>query len=154
MKLTEILTEELIIPHLRAGDKSKALEEMTNLLCEKKLAPDGGQVLKALLEREKLGSTGIGFNVAIPHAKVKDIQNMAVIFGRSPKGIEFDSLDQQPVHLICLLIAPENSIGTHIKALARISRLLKDENFRKELMRASDQSEIFGLIRSKDDELN
>lgn len=154
MKLTEILTEEFVIPHLQAGDKSKALEEMANLLHEKNLVQDGGQVLKALLEREKLGSTGIGFNVAIPHAKVKDIQNMAVVFGRSPKGIEFDSLDQQPVHLICLLIAPENSIGTHIKALARISRLLKDENFRKDLMRASDQSEIFELIRSKDDGLN
>ena len=154
MKLTEILTEEFVIPHLRAGDKSKALEEMANLLYEKKLVQDGGQVLKALLEREKLGSTGIGFNVAIPHAKVKDIQNIVVVFGRSPKGIEFDSLDQQPVHLICLLIAPENSIGTHIKALARISRLLKDENFRKDLMRASDQAEIFRLIRSKDDGLN
>lgn len=154
MMLTDILTEDLVLPDLQAGGKADVLDEMASALCGKGIVQDGQSVLKALLEREKLGSTGIGFNVAIPHAKVKEAKDIVVVFGRSVKGIEFDSLDQKPVHLICLLIAPENSIGTHIKALARISRLLKDENFRKELMKSSNRESMYGLIKSKDDGLN
>ncbi len=154
MKLTEILTEDLVVPDLVSAEKEAVLDEMAEILRDKSLVANGGSVLKALLEREKLGSTGIGFNVAIPHAKVQDIKSMTAVFGRSIKGIEFDSLDKQPVHLIFLLIAPENSIGTHIKALARISRLLKDENLRNDLMKASDRVGMYKIIRSKDDELN
>ena len=82
-------------------------------------------LLVALIEREKLGSTGIGENVAIPHAKLEEVNSIVTFFGRSQKGVEFDSLDQKPVHFICLVIAPINSTGLHLKALARISRLLK-----------------------------
>ncbi|MBI5185144.1 MAG: PTS sugar transporter subunit IIA [Nitrospinae bacterium] len=154
MKLTDILTEDLVIPDLQAAGKSQVLEEMASALRGISFVHDSGSILKALLEREKLGSTGIGFNVAIPHAKVKEAKDIAAVFGRSVKGIDFDSLDQKPVHLICLLIAPEDSVGTHIKALARISRLLKDENFRKDLMKASSRAEMYEMIKSKDEGLN
>lgn len=153
MKLTDILTEELVIPELKSGAKSGVLDEMTEYLRDKKVIIEENGVLQALLDREKLGSTGIGFNVAIPHAKVKQVKNITVLFGRSRAGIDFDSLDQEPVHLICLLVAPENSVGTHIKALARISRLLKDENLRQSLMKAGSSAEIYGIIQSRDDEL-
>jgi len=153
MKLTEILNEDLVISNLQSDEKTGVLDEMTRFMQEKNLINDREVVLNALIERENLGSTGIGFNVAIPHAKVKEIQKMTAVFGRSTKGIEFDSLDQEPVHLICLLIAPENSTGPHIKALARISRLLKDDSLRNDLMKASDSSEMFKITKLKDDGL-
>jgi PTS system nitrogen regulatory IIA component len=103
------------------------------------------------LEREKLGSTGIGDGIAIPHGKMKGIEELVTSFGRSIKGVDFESIDNKPTHLFFLLVAPENSAGVHLKALARISRLLKDSGFRNRLMEASDRQDLFRIIAEEDE---
>jgi PTS system nitrogen regulatory IIA component len=104
------------------------------------------QVLDILLQREKLGSTGIGDGVAIPHGKLGTLQDIVLAFGRSREGVAFDSIDGRPVHLFFLLLAPENSAGQHLKALAKISKMLKVGNFRKKLMEAKSKNDIYKVI--------
>ena len=109
-------------------------------------------MLHVLLERERLGSTGIGDGIAIPHGKLSGLEEMVVSFGRSREGIAFEAMDGKPVHLFFLLMAPENSAGQHLKALAKISRMLKDANFRKSLLEAKMHEDLFRIIAAKDDE--
>ncbi len=108
------------------------------------------EILHILLEREELGSTGIGDGIAIPHGKSPNITQIISGFGLSKTGIEFDSLDGKPAYLFFLLVAPENSVGIHLKMLARISRLLKNTDFRNKLLHANSQSEIYQIISQED----
>ena len=103
-----------------------------------------------MIEREKLGSTGIGENVAIPHAKLDNIDTITTLFARSEKGVEFESLDKKPVHFICLVIAPANSTGLHLKVLARISRLLKNSALRDAILCANDVDQIYSLLTEEE----
>ncbi len=146
MKISELLNSQAIVADLKAKDKSKALGELTDALiaCEPSLSRDN--VLAVLLEREKLGSTGIGDGVAIPHGKLSGIPELKLVFGRSIGGVDFESMDGQLAHLFFLLIAPEESVGVHLKTLARISKLLKDPAVRQKLMAAEGQDEIFQVI--------
>ena len=109
------------------------------------------KLLRILKEREKLGSTGIGDGFAIPHGKSKFIDQMIISFGRSRAGIPFDSLDGKPAHYFFVLIAPENSAGDHLKALAKISRFLKNSLFKESLAKAESQAELQKLIQDQDD---
>ena len=109
-------------------------------------------MLHVLLDREKLGSTGIGDGIAIPHGKLAGLEEMVVAFGRSRSGIAFEAMDGKPVHLFFLLMAPENSAGQHLKVLAKISRMLKDAGFRKNLLEAKTHDDLVRLISEKDDE--
>jgi PTS system nitrogen regulatory IIA component len=109
-------------------------------------------LVEVLLERERLGSTGIGDGIAIPHGKIKDLDELILSFGRSTQGIEFDSMDGRPTHLFFLLIAPENSAGIHLRALAKISRLLKSAHFRQRLLEAGTVEELFLVIQEEDKE--
>jgi nitrogen PTS system EIIA component len=104
-----------------------------------------------LQQREKLGSTGIGEGVAIPHGKIPDLNELVVAFGRSKKGITFDAIDGKPVNLFFMLLAPENSTGQHLKALARISKMLKTPNFRKKLIDAKTTSDLYKAIVEQDE---
>jgi PTS system nitrogen regulatory IIA component len=113
---------------------------------------DLSKLMEVLVEREKLGSTGIGDGIAIPHGKMVGLGELMLSFGRSRAGVDFDSLDGKPAHLFFLVVAPDNSAGTHLKALARISRLLKSNAVRQELMEASDAREIYEIIESQDEE--
>ena len=113
---------------------------------------DPEAMLHVLLEREKLGSTGIGDGIAIPHGKLAGLDEMVVAFGRSREGIDFEAMDGKPVHLFFLLMAPENSAGQHLKALAKISRMLKDAGFRKNLLEAKTHDDLVRIIAEKDDE--
>ncbi|NOR10547.1 MAG: PTS sugar transporter subunit IIA, partial [Desulfovibrionaceae bacterium] len=131
MKMLDILDRECIIPELRSRTKKEVLEELTGALLNCKADLDKEALVEVLLEREQLGSTGIGDGIAIPHGKVPDLDELIVSFGRSTPGIEFDSMDGRPTHLFFLLIAPENSAGVHLRALAKISRLLKSAHFRQ-----------------------
>ncbi|MDH3899144.1 MAG: PTS sugar transporter subunit IIA, partial [Deltaproteobacteria bacterium] len=124
MKILDILDKECIIPELRSRTKREVLEELTGALLNFKANLDKEALVEVLLERERLGSTGIGDGIAIPHGKVQDLDELVLSFGRSSQGIEFDSMDGRPTHLFFLLIAPENSAGIHLRALAKISRLL------------------------------
>lgn len=146
MKISEILNKDLLIPNLQSKNKKGVLEELASVLVGQKKLPDLDRVVEVLLDREKLGSTGIGDGIAIPHGKIKDLGGVVASFGRSREGVDFESIDQKPTHLFFLLVAPENSAGVHLKALARISRLLKDPNFRKRLMEAGNEEELFQII--------
>jgi PTS system nitrogen regulatory IIA component len=151
MKITDILDETSIIQNLQSTSKKGVLEELSSVLVEGEKLPDRDKVVEVLLDREKLGSTGIGDGIAIPHGKMKGIKDLVTSFGRSTKGINFESIDNKPTYLFFLLVAPENSAGIHLKALARISRLLKDTSFRHRLMEAKDRQDLFRIIAEEDE---
>jgi len=153
MKLSEILTPECIISDLKAHDKKGALEELSGIITAQEPSLNKGYLLQVLLERERLGSTGIGEGIALPHGKVRKLDRLLVSFGRSLEGLSFDSIDEQPVYLFFLLVAPENSAGAHLQALAKISRFLKDNRFRQRLMDAKSSEEIYNIIVEKDEEI-
>ena len=150
MKLTEILKKEFTIANLKRKDKAGILQELTDFLQSNGAIRDTEALHSALVDRERLGSTGIGENVAIPHAKSDEIDQILTVFGRSVEGIDFDSLDQKPVHFVCLVLAPTNSTGQHLKALARISRLLKVESLRENILKAPDQDTIYSILAEED----
>ncbi|HQO65059.1 MAG TPA: PTS sugar transporter subunit IIA, partial [Syntrophorhabdus sp.] len=108
------------------------------------------EVVNVIFEREKLGSTGIGDGVAIPHGKLKGIRRIICVFGRSLHGVDFDSIDQKPAHIFFLLLAPENSASLHLKMLSRISKLLRDPSFRKRLMELADAHDIYRSVVEED----
>lgn len=151
MKLLDFLHKERMVPRLNARDKQGVLAELTEVLVSTGTIRSGREAVQVLLEREKLGSTGIGEGIAIPHGKLKELKDVVAVFGRSPDGVDFDSMDGAPVHLFFLLMAPENSASTHLKALARISRLLKDRGFREELLQAENQDVLFEIVSREDE---
>jgi PTS system nitrogen regulatory IIA component len=150
MRLTDVLKKEYVIPDLKAGDKDAILQEMVMYLSGKEAGLDRDKLFEALLERERLGTTGIGHGVALPHGKLKGFKKIMVCFGRSRKGVDFRSMDKLPVHLFFLIIAPENSAAAHLKLLACLSRLLKNQDFRDRLMRTKTSSDIYRLIVEAD----
>ena len=153
MKINEILTLETILVEVKANNKENSIKELAGFLCKNHAIADKSELVRVLLEREKLGSTGIGENVAIPHAKMKGLNQIIAAFGISKNGVEFDSLDQKPVNFIFLLLAPENATGIHLKALARISRLLKNQEFKSKLLNASNREDIYNIILNEDSKL-
>lgn len=150
MKISEILNKDLLILDLQSKNKKGVLEELAAVLVDQGKLSDLERVVEVLLDREKLGSTGIGDGIAIPHGKIKDLGGVVASFGRSRAGVDFESIDQKSTHLFFLLVAPENSAGVHLKALARISRLLKDPSFRRRLMEAESREELFQIISEED----
>jgi len=154
MKISEILTEDCIIVDLEAEDKEGALAEVSLFLERKGIIQDQDKLFQALLDREKLGSTGIGDNMAIPHAKHKSIENIVTVFARSRKGIDFQSLDRKPVHFIFLLLAPPTSTGLHLKALAKIARLFKNPSLRENIIEAKGADAIYALMVEEDSKTN
>lgn len=152
MKIADILPKEAIIAELEAKTKREVLEELTDALLRHKPQLDRSRLLEVLLEREKLGSTGIGEGIAIPHGKIENLDHLVVSFGRSTRGIDFESMDGKPAHLFFLLVAPENCAGIHLRALARIARFLKSATVRRRLGLATSQEEIFAIIQQEDDD--
>jgi nitrogen PTS system EIIA component len=152
MKIIDLLNSQRILPNLKGTTKKAVLEELADALVQECKTLDRQEVMRVLLERENLGSTGIGDNIAIPHGKLANLDNLVLCFGRSLAGINFDSMDGKPTHLFFLLLAPENSIGLHLKALAKISRLLKDSAFRRKLLEAPDAGAIMNLLAAEDSE--
>ena len=151
MKITDILHKDSIIGELTSRDKKGVLEELVSVLVEHGRLKRKEKPVQVLLERERLGSTGIGDGIAIPHGKLKDIKNMICSFGRTREGIDFQSIDEKPSHLFFLLFAPQESAGEHLQALARLSRILKDGQLRKQLMEAASENEIYRLIAEEDE---
>lgn len=150
MNITDLLKKEFIIEELKSKTKKEVLLELSEVFLRGDVTVDCDAMVEVLLDREKLGSTGIGDGIAIPHGKLPGLENLVVSFGKTIEGIDFDSLDGKPVHIFFLLMAPENSAGQHLKALAKISRMLKEKVFRKELMEAKTSDEIYNLIDKKD----
>jgi PTS system nitrogen regulatory IIA component len=151
MKICDVLQRETILADLKAQNKKGILEELVAPVAElANVNPE--DLVKVLMERERLGSTGIGSGIGIPHGKMKNIDSLVLGFGLSRKGVDFESLDGQPTHIFFLLITSENSTGLHLKLLARISRILKDDPFRSRLLNASDGDEILDIIKEKDED--
>jgi PTS system nitrogen regulatory IIA component len=151
MKISDILEPGLVLSALAARDKINVIGELAQVVSHHHPEIDHGRLVQALEDREKLNSTALGEGVAIPHGKLAGVKRVVAAFGRSPAGVDFTSLDGKPTHLFFLLVAPEDSAGAHLKALARISRLLKDETFRARLMQAPDAAALYETIRTEDD---
>ena len=151
MKITDFLSVQTVIPGLAQREKNAVLEELAGALAANHSQLDAKQVLSVLMERERISTTAIGEGVAIPHGKLPGLERIFGLFARSTEGVDFNSLDGAPTHLFFVLIAPEGAAADHLKALARISRLLKDESFRRRLMAAKSGQELFTLIAEEDD---
>jgi PTS system nitrogen regulatory IIA component len=143
LRLEQLLKQEYINDNLQAKNKTEALAELSEMVISGPLKLNKSQIYDVLLQREKLGSTGIGDGVAIPHGKISDLEEVIVAFARSKNGVAFDSIDGKPVHLFFLLLAPENCTGQHLKALAKICKMLKAGNFRRKLMEAKSNSDLY-----------
>ena len=150
MNLSEIITPDLVIPNLVAHDKEAVLAELAAPIFGAWPHLEKDRVIGILMDREKLGSTGIGEGIAIPHGKLPDIDRLLISFGRSVAGVDYDSMDGQPAHLFFLLLAPESSTGIHLKALAKLAKLLKNASFRAALLKAADAPEIVRLITAQE----
>ena len=152
MKLSEIIKKDHIISELQSKDKKSVLDELAEAISQNDPYIDKNLLVRVLLEREQLGSTGIGDGVAIPHGKLPGVKRPIVSFGRSVKGLDFDSMDGQPAYLFFLLLAPENSSGVHLQVLTRIARILKSSASRKELMNAGTKEDLYRIIIHSDED--
>lgn len=152
MKITDFLREKAISVDLQARDKEGVIREMVQLLVKAgEIKPaDEEKIVPVLLAREALGSTGIGQGVGIPHGKSNVVRQLVGAFGISRRGVNFDSLDGETAQIFFLLLAPEDSAGPHLKALARISRLLKDRYFRDSLKEAKEEKQVVKIIQQED----
>ncbi len=152
MRISEIVSPEAVVPDLRAETKEGVLRELSEAIAGVMPSLSADAVAAILMDRESLGSTGIGNGAAIPHGKAPGIDRMVAAFGRSRGGVQFHSLDGKPAHLFFAIVAPEQSAGMHLKALARISRLLKDDRFRRSLLEAGDAEDLRRVFREHDDQ--
>ena len=150
MKITDILTVDAIISDLSGRNKDSVLKELAEKFALAYRTLQAAPVLEVLQARETISTTAIGEGVAIPHGKLAKIAGVHAVFARSVGGVDFDSLDGEPTYLFFALIAPEDSAADHLKALARISRLLKDAGFRGRLMQDGSGSELFDTIAQED----
>ncbi|HEX6801514.1 MAG TPA: PTS sugar transporter subunit IIA [Candidatus Binatia bacterium] len=151
MKITDFLSVQTVVPSLASREKNAVLQELSKGLVAHYRNLDQQKVLDVLLERERISTTAIGEGVAIPHGKLPNVDRVLGVFARSLEGVDFASLDGAPTHLFFVLIAPENAAADHLKALARISRLLKDEAFRRRLLAGKDSQELYTLIAEEDE---
>ena len=150
MRIDDILKKDSIIADLVGTNKEEVLREVTDFLQSQGLIKNKEALLNTLIEREKLGSTGIGENVAIPHGKSVELTQIVTVFARSLKGVDFEALDQKPVHFVCMVIAPSNSTGQHLKTLARISRIFKNQNLRDGILKLQNADQIYSLLLEED----
>ena len=153
MKIMDFLSKKAIVLDIKAINKEDTIKELVDTMI------DSGEIdkkyrnklIEALMAREQLGSTAIGQGVAIPHAKTDGVEKLMAAFGISKKGVNFDSLDGEPAYIFFLLLAPQDSAGPHLKALARISRILKDKYFRDKLHNSPDEKAVIDIISEEDE---
>lgn len=151
MKISDVLHKEAILVDLKSVDKKGVLEELVEPVAQfAGVNPEA--LVKVLMDRERLGSTGIGQGIGIPHGKLKHLETLLLGFGLSRKGVDFESMDGRPTHIFFLLVTPENSTGLHLKLLARISRILKNDIFKDRLLNATDRGEVLDIIGEEDEE--
>jgi len=150
MKIADLLDIKAISTELTSSKKVEVLAEMVDLLRRVQPDLDAKELLAVLIDREELGSTGIGDGVAIPHGKLKGLERLLMAFGRKKAGVDFDSMDNRPAHLFFLLLAPENEATLHLKALARISKLLRKEDVRRQLLDAPDPAALLSILSQED----
>ncbi|KAA3613198.1 MAG: PTS sugar transporter subunit IIA [Calditrichaeota bacterium] len=146
MKLSEILTPDVIVAPLKSSNKKHAINELLDVLHEKELVKSREDALKDILTREKHLSTGMENGLAVPHAKSDSVDKLIIAFGFHREGIEFESLDGKPAHFIFLVMSPRDTSGPHIQALASISRFLKNDDVRQRLLEAPNKDDIYDIL--------
>jgi nitrogen PTS system EIIA component len=150
MQIMDFLSPDAIKMSLESKTKKDVIKELVELLVQTGKVKDKKKMTQILIEREDLGSTGIGQGIAIPHGKSDTVNELTAAFGLSPEGVAFDSLDGEPVNIFFLLVAPEGAAGAHLKALARISSLLKDKYFRKSLISSKTPADVIKVIQEEE----
>lgn len=150
-KITSFLDSRAIKIGLEATAKEEILEELVEVLAQVRDIGDRKSIVKALMERESLGSTGIGQGIAIPHGKTDRVKELVAVLGISKKGVNFEALDGELVYIFFLLVAPKDTAGPHLKALAQISRLLRDSYFCELLRRCKSSGEVYELIKNEEE---
>ncbi|MCP3953647.1 MAG: PTS sugar transporter subunit IIA [Desulfobacterales bacterium] len=151
MRILDALKKEAVISDLQSVDKKSVLEELSEPVSRLfDLKKD--DLVSILMQREHLGSTGIGGGIGIPHGKLKNLDTLVLGFGLSRRGVDFESMDGRPTHIFFLLVTPENSTGLHLKLLARISRILKNDPFKAKLMNAGTSEDLIRIIADEDEE--
>ncbi|MDH4157176.1 MAG: PTS sugar transporter subunit IIA [candidate division Zixibacteria bacterium] len=146
MKLSKFCDESLVVFDLKAQTKDEVIEELVGLVAGSNMVTDHESLLRDIKQREDLVTTGVGYGVAFPHAKTKAVKGIVIAFGRSLKGINFDAMDRQPVHLFFLIAAPEDAIGAHLNVMARLSYLMKSEENRQRLLSVTSPGDVLTLI--------
>jgi fructose-specific phosphotransferase system IIA component len=152
MILTQILEPSCVKVPLEGTNKESVIKELVDMLGAANLLVDKQQVFQAVITRESTKSTGIGFGIAIPHGKCNGVKELVMAMGISHKGIDFQSIDNKPVHIVVLLASPIDRTGPHIQALARISRLMLDEDFKNKLQSSQSAEQLYKLISEKEAE--
>ena len=150
MKIVDLIRRDMVVPALQATDKRGILEELASYMAGHHARIDRATLARVLIEREQLASTAIGEGVAIPHGKLGAVGEIVACLGRVTAGVDFDSMDGQPTYLFFVLVAPESSTGAHLKALARISRVFKDPEFRRRLLAAPDAESMYHVVADED----
>jgi fructose-specific phosphotransferase system IIA component len=150
MKLSDILTEDLVVAGLKGKSKDGIIEAMIGIVSHSPKVLDREKVRAAIFEREKIMSTGVGNGFAIPHGKTDAVSDIVAAFAVTEEEIDYDSLDEKPVRLVFLLVGKDNLVGPHIKLLSRISRLMNKEDFRKRLLTLETPREILDLFRQEE----
>jgi PTS system nitrogen regulatory IIA component len=150
MRISEFLKADAIVPELVARSKVDIIRELSSALAKSNPQINALRLANVLEERERVNSTGVGEGVAIPHGKLSELSTLTASFGVSHAGIDFESHDKKPTFLFFALVAPENSAGLHLKALARISRLFRNASFRESILQAKGAQEIYALILQED----
>ncbi len=151
MKLVELLKNEFIIPDLKGQNKEEVINELIDLFKDDERINDIEKVRSAVLEREKIMSTGVGKGFAIPHGKTNAVNEIIAAFGKTKRDIDYDALDGQSVHLVFLLVGKDNLVSTHIKLLSRISRMMNKDEFRQKLIDANSTEEIFEIFKQEEE---
>ncbi|MCX8021897.1 MAG: PTS sugar transporter subunit IIA [Syntrophorhabdaceae bacterium] len=153
MKLIDVLKENCILADLKGETKREVIEELVYPLKEMNLIEEVDEAVNVVLEREKLGSTGIGEGIAIPHGKYRGINDILCVFGKSKKGVDFDAIDRKPVYMFFLILTPEDAVNQYLKTLSRISKMLRDPSFKKRLMELDSPKDIYDSIVEEDSKI-
>jgi PTS system fructose-specific IIC component len=148
MKLSKFCDEKLVTFDLKAAGKDEVIEELVEIASSSPLVKDRDELLRDIIHRENMVTTGIGYGVAFPHAKTKATKGIVIAFGRSQQGIDFDAMDKKPVHVFFLIAAPEDAIGAHLNVMARLSYIMKSEENRQKLMNVNSPGELLTILDS------
>jgi PTS system nitrogen regulatory IIA component len=153
LKIVEILREQCVVADIKGKTKREVITELVEALGKAHLVNDVATVVSTVMEREKLGSTGIGNGVAVPHGKLKNVSNIMCAFGRSQDGVDFDAVDRGLVHIFFLVLAPEDSTSLHLKVLSRITKILRDQSLREKVMKLPNAHDIYTSILEEDEKI-
>lgn len=148
IKLSRFIDDKLISFDLKGTKKEEIIAELVELAGNSELVKNKDELLKAVLEREKLVTTGVGYNVAFPHAKTKAVRGVVIAFGRKKEGVDFEAMDRKPVNLFFLIAAPEDAIGAHLNVMAKLSFLMKSEKNRQKLLKAKYKEDLIEVLDS------